>query len=325
MPVKKKYLVIGTGALGWFYGVKLANAGQDVHFLLRSDYEYVKSHGLKILSRSGNITLDSIKCYNNHLAMPKGDILLIATKAFSNNELNNLIQPLLHDASIVVLLQNGIGGEEYLADFIEDTRIFGGLSLVAVSKDCPGLITHHDFGSIKIGQYNPDGLPRIISPVLQEVIDDFSKAGVTASAVPDLMLARWEKLVWNIPFCGLAVVLNADTKMIISDKYSLNLTAEIIKDVAMAAAACGKIIPETFQRRMIEMTIEMAPYLPSMKQDYDSGKPLEVEAIFGNPLRLAKKAGYDAPSISMLYQLLKFLEKRNNSLPASDRGRQPIG
>lgn len=305
---KKKYLIIGTGALGGFYGVKLAKAGLDVHFLIRSDYDYIKSHGLKVVSASGNIVIDSINCYRYTSEMPNGDVILIATKAFSNNELKGLIQPVLKDSSTVVLLQNGLGGEDYLADFIDNTCIFGGLSIVAVSKDAPGLIHHHDFGSIKIGQFNPDGLPRKLTPALQNIVNDFIKAGVKATAVSDLMQARWEKLAWNIPFCGLSVILDADTKKIVSNHPATTISEEIIKDVARAAAACGKVIPDAFQRQMIDITIKMSPYFPSMKQDFDAGKPLEIEAIFGNPLRAAMNTGYFATYISMLYHLLKFME-----------------
>lgn len=304
---KKKYLIIGTGALGGFYGAKLANAGFDVHFLIRSDYNYIKSHGLRVKSAAGNVVIDSKNCYKNASDMPKGDVILIATKAFSNNQLKELIQPVLKDSSAVVLLQNGLGGEDYLADFINNTQIFGGLSIVAVSRDAPGLIHHHDFGSIKIGQFNPDGLPRKITQVLQDIVYDFVRAGVKATAVSDLMQARWEKLAWNIPFCGLSVILDADTKKIVSNQSTLSLSAEIIKDVAMAASSCGKIIPDAFQRQMIDITIKTGPYFPSMKQDFDAGKPMEVEAIFGNPLQAAQSSGYFAPYISMLYHLLKFM------------------
>lgn len=308
----RKYLIIGTGALGGFYGVKLAKSGLDVHFLVHSNstFEYIKSHGLKVNSRSGDFVLTTVNCYNTPESMPKGDIVLVAIKAFSNNELKNILQPVLKESSIIVLLQNGIGGEEYLADFIDNKRIFGGLSILAVSKDGPGLINHHDFGSIKIGQYNPDSNPREISLQLKEIVDDFEKAGIAAAAVPDLMQARWEKLIWNIPFSGLSVLLDADTKQIISNPNSLELAGEIIKDVAKTAEACGKTISLNFQKEMIDITVTMTPYFPSMKLDYDSGKPMEVEAIFGNPLRLARQAGHNAPYISMLYHLLKSFQKR---------------
>lgn len=306
---QKKYLIIGTGALGGFYGAKLSRAGLDVHFLIRSDFEYIKSHGLMIKTKSGDIFLDNLKCYNNSNDMPKGDVILVATKALSNNELKKIIQPVLKGSSIIIMLQNGLGNEDYLSGLIENTRIFGGLSILAVSKAGPGIINHYDFGSIKIGQYNPDNLPKEITLELKEILADFNKSGITASAVTDLVQARWEKLVWNIPFCGLSVILNADTRQIISNHNSLELAGDIIRDVAKAASACGKIISNDFQKKMIEITVQMPPYFPSMKQDFDSGKSMEVEAIFGNPLRVAQEAGYNPPFISMLYYLLKFLEK----------------
>lgn len=307
-PDQKKILVIGTGALGGFFGAKLCKAGFDVHFLLRSDYDHVKKHGIKVKSRSGNIILDKVNCYNNPEDMPRGDLILIATKAFSNNELKHIVSPVLKDSGNVVLLQNGLGGEDYLADFIEHTHIFGGLCILAASKDGPGLINHHDFGSVTLGQYNPDGLPREISKDLEQIVEVFEKAGIQATADTDLMLARWKKLAWNIPFCGLSVVLDADTKQIISNPNSLFLAGEIIKDVAKSAAACGKVISPEFQQKMIDITIDMSPYFPSMKQDYDAGKPMEIEEIFGNPLRMAQKSGYEAKCISMIYNELKFID-----------------
>jgi 2-dehydropantoate 2-reductase len=307
----KKYIIIGTGALGGFYGARLSNSGQDVHFLVRSDYDYIRKHGLTIISKSGNVFIDKVNCYKKTEDMPKGNVILIATKALSNNELKHLILPVLKETSTVVLLQNGLGGEDYLADIIDNKRLFGGLSILAVSKDSPGVIKHHDFGSIKIGQFNPDNLPREISSDLQEIVNDISKAGIEAAAVHDLMQARWEKLVWNIPFSGLSVLLDADTRQIVSSDYSLQLAKEIIKDVARAAAACGKIISKDFEKKMVEITVSMTPYFPSMKLDFDSGKPMEIEAIFGNPLRAAEKAGYYAPFISMLYHSLKFIENRD--------------
>ena len=307
---EKKYIVIGTGALGGFFGAKLCKAGLDVHFLLRSDYEHVKRNGLKVLSRYGDIILDNINCYNNPSDMPKGDVILVAIKTFSNNELKNILPKILKDSSNVILLQNGIGSEEYLTDIIEITRIYGGLSILAVSKDSPGVINHHDYGSVKIGQFNPDGFPRTISMELLEIVSDFEKAGIPASPVSDLMQARWEKLIWNIPFSGLSVILDADTRQLISNPDSLELVRDIIKDTAKASEACGKIIQPDFQHKMVDITVKMTPFFPSMKQDYDSGKQMEIEAIFGNPLAAAKKAGYNAPWISMLYQLLKTIEKK---------------
>jgi 2-dehydropantoate 2-reductase len=210
---------------------------------------------------------------------------------------------------VVVLIQNGLDGEDILADFVHPERIFGGLAFICSSKSGPGLINHEDYGSLRIGGYNPDGIPRGTSLRLKKLIADFTRAGIETSPAEDLLLARWEKLAWNIPFSGLSVLLDTDTRKLVCDPDSATLVNAIIRDVALAAKACGKLIEDSFLRKMFDNTVHMVAYAPSIKLDYDAGRPMETEAIFGNPLRASQKAGYEAKYIEMIYHQLKFMER----------------
>ena len=307
--MKRCYCIIGTGALGGYYGALLCRAGFDTHFLIRSDYNQVKTHGLTIKSPKGDFTLPKINAWRSIHEMPKGDVILVSVKVYSNPQIRDSLSPIIHEKSILVFMQNGLYCENLFAGLLPDERIFGALSFICVSKQGPGLIDHQDYGSVKIGVYNPTGRTAGVTPLLQQLIDEFVSAGIDASPVPDLLQARWEKLVWNIPFSGLSVVLNADTQRIVADLYSLRLAEAIIADVISAARTCGKPIDSAFGQKMIENTVDMVPYMPSIKLDFDQGKPMETEAIFGNPLRAAQKAGYEARYIESLYRILKFMEK----------------
>jgi 2-dehydropantoate 2-reductase len=127
----------------------------------------------------------------------------------------------------------------------------------------------------------------------------------------DLLLVRWQKLVWNIPYNGLSVVLDATTDELMADNHTRSLVEQLMHEVVAGAAAAGRIIADRVIQQMIDHTLKMTPYRTSMKIDYDEKRSLEVEAIFGNPLRAAQAAGTDLPKIAMLYQQLKFLDAKN--------------
>ncbi|WP_291102929.1 MULTISPECIES: 2-dehydropantoate 2-reductase N-terminal domain-containing protein [unclassified Dysgonomonas] len=111
-----KYAVIGTGAIGGYYGGSLAHSGNEVHFLLHSDYDYVKKHGLKVDSINGNFHLSDVPAYSNTKDMPACDVVLVALKSTNNNLLEELLPPLLHQDTIVILIQNGLGLEADLQE-----------------------------------------------------------------------------------------------------------------------------------------------------------------------------------------------------------------
>jgi 2-dehydropantoate 2-reductase len=129
----------------------------------------------------------------------------------------------------------------------------------------------------------------------------------------DLVLARWQKLVWNVPYNGLSVVLDANTAELMGDPDSLALVEGLMREVLAGAASCGRTIPAEFVGEMLEMTRVMKPYRASMKVDYDEGRPMEIEAIHGEPLRRAAANGVDLPLLKSLYHQLRFLGARRGS------------
>ena len=146
---------------------------------------------------------------------------------------------------------------------------------------------------------------------MRRIAAAFERAGIEVELSDDLILARWKKLVWNIPFNGLSVVLNANTDRLVSEPHCRELVAALMDEVVRGADAVGRRVPPDFVQRMIRDTEKMKPYRTSMKIDYDERRPMEVESIFGNPLRAAATAGTDLPRIGMLYRELKFLDAAN--------------
>ncbi len=307
----KSFAIIGTGAVGGLYGAWLVRAGFDVHFLARSDYGHIKSDGLRIDSVRGDFNLPHVNVYDTVKDLPKCDGVIVSVKTTVNDILPGIIPHIVKDDGVVLVMQNGMGAEESIAQIVGPQRVFGVLCFVCSNKIGPGHIHHLDFGHITIGQYAPDNKPVGITEKLTEIGNAFSHANIKVSLAPDLKIARWKKLVWNIPYNGLSVVLNTTTDTLMQNKYCRELVKKIMQEVYQGACCCGCGFDESFIDQMLTYTDSMPPYKTSMKIDFDFKRPLEVESIFGTPLLLATKAEATLPLISMLYCQLKFLDEAN--------------
>ncbi|WP_417749765.1 putative 2-dehydropantoate 2-reductase [Rosistilla oblonga] len=310
MSSKRSYAIIGTGALGGYYGGLLARAGFDVHFLLRSDFDHVQQHGLQIDSKNGNFHLPQVNAYRSAAEMPACDVTIVAIKTTANQQLAEILTATTREGGVVVVLQTGLHVEADSAAVVGPDRVLGGCCFLCSNKVGPGHIDHIDYGRIAFGEYRADGSVRPISERTREIEADLKLASIPAEAVDDLIKVRWQKLMWNIPFNGLSVVLDASTAEIMNHPASEALAEQIIRDVRAAAMQCGKSIDEAFIYKMMNDTRAMVPYDSSMRVDFKQGRPMEVEAIVGNPLRELQRHGGQSPRLEMLYQQLTFFDRR---------------
>ena len=310
----RTYAILGTGALGGFYGARLQKAGLNVHFLLRSDYEHVSKHGLVVESVDGDFTLGQVNAYCDVEKMPRCDVVVVALKTTQNHLLPKLLPPIVKDDGVVLVLQNGLGVEAEVAQIVGNDKVIGGLCFLCSNKVGPGHIRHLDYGQITLGEYAADYYAAGITERMRQIGEDFESAGILIELTEDLLLGRWKKLVWNIPYNGLSVILNATTAELMANVHTHKLVEQLMYEVLTGAKNSGRIIPDSFIQTMLDYTVKMKPYRTSMKIDYDEHRPLEVEAIFGNPLRMAQAAGVNLPQISCLYWQLKFLDAKQRGL-----------
>ncbi|MEH2285751.1 MAG: putative 2-dehydropantoate 2-reductase [Nostoc sp.] len=265
----RTYAILGTGALGGFYGARLQKAGLDVHFLLKSDYEQVNKYGLVIESKDGDFTLAKVHAYNDVKKMPQCDVVVVALKTTQNHLLPKMLPPVVKDDGVVLVLQNGLGVEEEIAEIVGNVTVIGGLCFLCSNKVGPGHIHHLDYGQIVFSEYTSNYQPRGITERMQQIADDFESADISIELAEDLLLARWKKLVWNIPYNGLSVILNARTDELMADEYTRELVEQLMYEIAMGAKSYERIISDRFIQTMLDYTVKMTPYRPSMKIDYD--------------------------------------------------------
>lgn len=304
--------IIGAGAIGGFYGVMLARAGYDVHFLLRSEYDAVAQKGLQINSAvHGAVHLEPVQAYRSAADMPKCDWLLVGAKSTSNSQIAPLIREAAATDAKIVVLQNGLGVEDDLREALpEELHLLGGLCFICAHRSDLGVVEHQALGGVNLGYHSGSASREAQQALLEEGVAMFRAAGVDSNPAANLAQARWQKLVWNMPYNGLSVLLGAGTASLMADPDSRALVRAIMLEACGAAAACGHPMPEVLVDRMMASTDHMPDYLPSMYHDHAHGRPMELDAIYVAPLSAAAEAGFAMPKTEMLYQALRFVSTR---------------
>ncbi len=313
------FAVLGVGAVGGLYGGLLARQGYEVHFLARSDFQHLSSYGLQVDTPLGDFHLQP-SVYQNVKSMPQVDCVIVSWKTTANHHLPALLEHFQQSKPVVLVLQNGLNIESSAAEVVGAESVLGGCCFLCSNRIGPGHIKHLDYGRIALGRY--------VEPVASSLSSDSSSSsthslrmlavvqalretGIEIHVSDSLAEIRWKKLAWNIPFNGLSVVLNADTAEIMNDAQACKLAEELMEEVAHSAKACGVVVGRDHIDKMLTDTRVMVPYASSMLLDFQHRRPMEVEAIFGNPLRAALAAGYHPQKIEMLYRQLKFIDARS--------------
>jgi 2-dehydropantoate 2-reductase len=338
-----KIAVVGCGAVGSFYGSKLARSGQTVHFLLRSDFDVVRRNGVSIRSPHGDYVARP-KCARSPEEIGRCDLVIVALKSTANDSFPELLGPLVSDGTAIITLQNGLGNEEQLARSFPVEQILGGLCFVCLNRIAPGQILHIAHGKVVIGEFQ-----RWPEPRTHEIAEMFRHSGVPCAVAADLEQAHWEKLVWNIPFNGLGVAGAAGydllavaaeaarkmqkesdsreqavdlpnssapfsvggcltTEMLLTDARWEQVVRELMLEIIAVARAKKFAIPDELAADQIERTRSMGHYKASTLIDFERKLPLELNSLFLEPLRQARRAGIKAVWLEALCAVLERLE-----------------
>ena len=319
-----KIAVVGCGAVGSYYGAMLGRAGQDVYFLLRSDYAVVRQGGVLIRSLAGDFNFQP-HCARLPEEIGTSDVVLIALKTTANAQFAQLLPPLVGPHTAVLTLQNGLGNEAQLARLFPVEQIMGGLCFVCLNRTAPGVIRHVDHGLVVLGEYERRPERRTC-----EIAAAFRNAGVKCDVTDDLARTHWEKLVWNIPFNGLGVASAAGYAALVRQPVTVDLALghcltsdqlladdrwealvrELMGEVIATANARGFALAETLREKQITRTRTMGAYQASTLLDFELGRPLELESLFLEPLRQARLAGVATPRLEALCAVLLQLDAR---------------
>jgi 2-dehydropantoate 2-reductase len=317
-----KIAVVGCGALGSYYAARIAHAGNNVHCLLRTDYEQVSRHGIRIHSIDGDFQVQP-HCARDPAEIGPSDLVVIGLKTTANDQFPQLLPPLVGPHTTLLTLQNGLGNEAALAALFGPERITGGLCFVCLNRVAPGVIRHTAHGLVVMGEYQ-----RPASPGLHRIRALFERANIPCRVTDQLEAAHWEKLVWNVPFNGLGVagVAPVDavlrgalpptfrpgpcltTDRLLEDAAWEKLVRELMLEILSTARSLGFSLNDQLAEQNIERTRVMGAYKASTLLDYERRMPLELNALFREPLRQARMAGISTPRLEALCAILEQLD-----------------
>jgi 2-dehydropantoate 2-reductase len=319
--------VIGAGALGCYYGGRLSALGLDVTLLLRrADWrDAVRRKGLVVRSVAGDFVARPAVAEKPG-DLPMVDLVLVGLKSTSNGDLPGLLEPLLTRSDdrqpVILTLQNGLGNEEAIADAVDRVLgpvaggrvpIAGGIAFICSNRLGPGEIDHTAHGWIKAGWHRGarTGMAEVITGA-------FRSAQVPCEWVDSILAARYEKLVWNIPFNGLGVAAGATVADVLASEHLSRNARILMEEVLATANAEGCPLGTSVATEMMERSRAMGPYRTSMQIDYEAGRPLEVGAILGEPLARARRLAVATPALDMLHAVVQFRDQVRRGLSAGE-------
>jgi 2-dehydropantoate 2-reductase len=313
--------VIGSGAVGCYYGGLLARAGHDVRFLMRRDLRRVRERGLDIRSYLGDFRVDPCQAFASPAEIGPVDWIICSLKTTALDQAQALLAPCVGGDTRMVALMNGLGVEDSFAAWFGGRRVFGGMAFVGINRDDEGVIHHLAAGRVSIGHFEDD-------PTETERLRDLlASGGVEVIVAPNLLYARWEKLCWNVPFNGLSVAGGGlGTVAIMSHPHLRAMAERAMREVAAVANAdlaahhsSANLDADAVVAQLFPATDALLDYKTSMVIDYLVGRELEVESILGEPARRAAALGVPAPTIEDLYALVHAADQRRRGLMAAAR------
>ncbi|NBB80243.1 MAG: 2-dehydropantoate 2-reductase [Verrucomicrobia bacterium] len=312
----KTWALVGPGAVGLNYGGLLAANGEAVHVLARSDAATLKAQGLtltRVEPRSGRVLQETAvrpaSVAEDAARIGPADCVLIAAKTTVNDALVEPLRTLVRPGHTTILtLQNGMGNAEFYARHFPDNPVLAGLCFVCVNRVAPGVVENYHPGRVEIGSLG-DRWPE----QAQSAVAAFQSAGVKTVHAASLDAALWRKLCWNVPFNGLAIAAGAITcDQILADPALKARASVLMQEVQAAAAKAGHCIEDSFLEGQFAVTAKMGAYQPSSLIDYVEQRPVEVEAIWGEPLRRGEALGLPMPELAMLYREIKEAVERRS-------------
>jgi|TARA_B110001454_G_scaffold32715_2_gene32027 2-dehydropantoate 2-reductase len=312
-----KVAVVGAGAVGTYYGARLAERGHDVAFILRSDYSAVSERGITVNSKDGDIRLHSPRITRSAIELAKTfqpDWILCALKATALSDAERLISPLIDADTRLLAIINGLGIEEEFAKWMDPKRVFGGLAFTCINRLEPSVINHLDYGPLTVTHLGDDPLELTLAMSLWEQVK------VVTSIADSRLAARYFKLCWNIPFNGLCVLTGGvSTEVIMQEPHLRSLAEKIMREVieignADLVNSIGEFAPQLDNRvvdELMTMTDTMIDYKPSTMIDFVEGREMEIDAIFQAPLTRGLTLGVECVELQKMTEALHSISNQD--------------
>jgi 2-dehydropantoate 2-reductase len=300
-----KILVMGAGAVGAYFGARLAAAGEDVTFCARGKYlEAFRSRGIALKSIRGDLHLATIRATSDPREGAPYDLILFCVKAYDTPEAARAIEGCLGRGGAILTLQNGVENEDRLAEIFGRDAVMGGNARVGVEMIAPGELVHLSSGHIDFGELDGRETDRA-----RLIAAAFARAGILGELTPKIRTLRWDKLVWNAAFNSVATLTRRRVGEILDDPESLKLVTTLMREIITVARADGGDIGfDRIDSYLAHSDKNLRAIKTSTQQDLERGKRLEYEALSGAVVRAARRYGISVPATETIYALMRLLD-----------------
>jgi 2-dehydropantoate 2-reductase len=298
-----KIAIMAAGAVGGYFGARLAAAGEDVAFIARGDHlNAIREDGLKLASDAGDLHLPKVTVTDDPKAIGPVDIVLFAVKLWDTERASELTRPLIGPDTAVITLQNGIDSVERLDPILGPRHVVGGVSYISATIAAPGVIRHiGKLADIVCGER--DGKP---SRRLDALAAAAKRAGFPLRVSATIDLERWRKFIFLSAFAGATALTRRPIGEIMADDDMRALARALFAESTAVGRAQGIALPDDFVDQQIAMASRMPPAMKaSMAQDLERGGKIEVEWLSGAVVRLGRAAGVATPTHAAVYAALK--------------------
>jgi 2-dehydropantoate 2-reductase len=326
-----RIVIAGAGAIGGYIGARLAHAGADVVLFARGPHlRAMQERGLRVVSADGEDFTVRPQLSDDLASIGVADVVFLGVKAHSLTSLAPSLRPLFGPDTVVVSTQNGIpwwyfqghGGEldglrlervdpgGVIASSIEHHRIVGSLAYFATDIVEPGVIHHTEGNRISFGEPNGEKSERI-----RTITAALSAAGFRCPITTRIRHEIWVKLLGNASLNPISVLTGGTLEQLTRHAEVSRLVRAVMIEAEAVAARLGIELPITIEQRMAGAE-KVGAHKTSMLQDYEAGRPMEVEAVVGAVVELGERLGVAMPSTSAVYACVKFLEESRERLAA---------
>ena len=297
---------MGTGAVGGYFGAKLAAAGQDVVFIVRQrNLPSLRRNGLRVESPTGDLNVRNGFFTDSPADAGMVDLVLFCVKSYDTAEAAAALAPMMSKRTAILSLQNGIDNADKIAGLWGSERTLAGVVYLGAQMSDPGVIQHSSGGKIVLGPISGQA-----SDTAQLVEQMISRAAIPCEISAAIEQVQWAKLLWNAPFCAISCLTRSTVREIVESESLAKLTRDCMKEVQAAARTRGIDLKTELFDQTLAFSRGLGEFKPSMLQDLEAGKPLEYDALNGIVMRLLEQAGEQAPINRVFHGTLNFLDKK---------------
>jgi 2-dehydropantoate 2-reductase len=300
-----RFTMIGSGAVGGYYGAKLARAGHDVTFIARGTHlDAIRRDGLSVKSSLGDFIVRA-RAESDPAEAPAADVVILAVKAYSNDTALGLVERGVRGNAVALTLQNGVDSVNELAAVVDRRQVLGGSTYIAAAVASPGVIeqtgTHR---RIVFGEVFGD--TQSVSARVRAIHDAFASADIESEPVADAHVPIWEKFCYLVPFAAFTGAARLPIGPLWADPAIRQRFVDAVDEVESVARAEGIDVPPGMAARVAGYIDNIpGPTRSSLLIDLQQGKPIEVEALLGAVCRRAAGHNVHVPIVSALYAVLK--------------------